>query len=59
MQTQTEIYTYEVTGSEVVEPNAVHVMDTTANPTATLISCYPYQVNTHRIVVFANRLDDV
>lgn len=59
VQTQTDIYTYEVTGSDVVEPNAVEVMNPTDDPTATLISCYPYHVDTHRIVVFATRLDNV
>lgn len=59
VQTQTEIYTYEITGWEVVEPTAVHVLDSTDNPTATLISCYPYQVDNMRIVVSANRIGDV
>jgi sortase A len=59
VQTQSDIFTYEITGSEVVEPNAVHVMNPTDDPTVTLISCYPYQVDTQRIVVFANRLDNI
>jgi len=46
-------YTYVVTGSDIVEPTRVEVMSPTDNPTATLISCYPYRVNTHRIVVKA------
>ncbi len=46
-------YVYLVTGSAIVEPTQVEVMAPTANPTLTLISCYPYMVNTHRIVVFA------
>lgn len=57
IQTQTQIYTYTITGWEIVEPDDAHVMDHTENPTATLISCYPYQIDTHRIVVFAERED--
>ncbi len=59
VQTQTKIFTYQITGWEVVEPTAVHVLESSADPTATLISCYPYQVDNKRIVVFANRVDSV
>ncbi len=57
IQTQTQIYTYVVTGSEVVEPDAVHVMQPRGYAAATLISCYPYQVNTKRIIIFAERVN--
>ena len=50
-------YTYVITGWDVVEPTQVEVMAPTKDPTATLISCYPYRVNTQRIVVKA-RLQD-
>ena len=46
-------YTYVITGTEIVEPTQVDVMNPTQNPTLTLISCYPYLVDTHRIVVSA------
>ena len=46
-------YTYVITGWEVVEPTQVEVMAPTNDPTATLISCYPYRVDTQRIVVKA------
>ncbi len=46
-------YTYIVTGWKIVEPTQVEVMDPTPNATATLISCYPYRVDTKRIVVSA------
>ncbi len=58
IETETQVYSYEVTAVEIVEPTDVHVMQQTSTPTATLISCYPYQVNTHRIVVFAQRVDN-
>jgi sortase A len=37
----------------LVKPTQVEVMAPTADPTVTLISCYPYLVDTDRIVVFA------
>ena len=59
VQTETQIFTYQITGWEVVEPTAVHVLESSVNPTATLISCYPYQVDNKRIVVFAERVDSI
>lgn len=44
-------YTYQVTGSSVVSPNDVAVMNPTSNATITLISCTPYMVDTQRIIV--------
>lgn len=55
--TATRAYTYVVVGTQIVNPTDVHVMDNRRGPTVTLISCYPYQVNNKRIVVFANRVD--
>lgn len=46
-------YTYVITGTKVVAPTAVEVMDPTPNATVTLISCHPYLVDNHRIVVSA------
>ncbi len=46
-------YTYVITGTQIVEPTQVEVMNPTSNPTLTLISCYPYLIDTHRIVVSA------
>ena len=46
-------YVYIVTGSQIVEPTQVEVMNPTSDPTVTLISCYPYMVDNKRIVVFA------
>ena len=51
--TQQRQYIYVVDRTAIVEPTAVEVMASTGNPTATLISCYPYLVNDQRIVVFA------
>lgn len=54
VHTLTQRYTYVVRESQVVSPYAVHVMDPTLDPTTTLISCYPYQVDNQRYVVFAD-----
>jgi len=46
-------YVYIVTGSQIVAPTQVEVMNPTGDSTVTLISCYPYMVDNKRIVVFA------
>jgi len=46
-------YHYTITAKQIVEPTDVHVLAATTRPVATLISCYPYMVDTHRIVVIA------
>jgi sortase A len=46
-------YNYIVTGTQIVEPTRVDVMDPTTNATVTLISCYPYLIDNQRIVVSA------
>ncbi|HIE58255.1 MAG TPA: class D sortase [Anaerolineales bacterium] len=51
LHTNQRAYTYVVTNTEVVEPTDVQVMNQTSEPMVTLISCYPYMVDTQRIVV--------
>lgn len=46
-------FLYRVTGTQIVEPTEVSVMDPTSRPTLTLISCYPYLVDNLRIIVKA------
>lgn len=58
LQTETHTYTYRVTGYKIVNPTDVYVMEDQGRPTVTLISCYPYQVNNKRYVVFAERIDN-
>jgi len=50
-------YVYEVTGSEVVEPTRVSVLDPTPEPTLTLITCYPVGTNLNRLVVRAKQIE--
>jgi sortase A len=47
-------FTYIVSGTRIVSPTQVDVMDPTKKPTVTLISCYPYLVDDQRIVISAN-----
>lgn len=51
--TEQQQFVYVVTGSQIVEPTQVDVMNPTSDPTVTLISCYPYMIDNKRIVVFA------
>lgn len=46
-------YTYVITGTQMVEPTAVEVMAPTPDTRVTLISCHPYLVDVHRIIVSA------
>lgn len=51
VQTQTGQHVYRVADTRIVDPTTISVMDQTAEPIITLISCYPYLVNNQRIVV--------
>ncbi|HEY6072559.1 MAG TPA: class D sortase [Anaerolineales bacterium] len=53
LYTQQKQYTYVVDRTLIVKPTQVEVMASTADPSVTLISCYPYLVDSDRIVVFA------
>lgn len=54
VHTLTESFTYVITGTRIVEPTEVGVLAPTVHSSLTLISCYPYLVDTQRIVVFAD-----
>ncbi len=53
LQTLTQEYVYRVVHWRVVSPTDVGVMEQTPDPITTLISCYPYLVDSQRIVVVA------
>jgi sortase A len=53
MFTEKKDYVYVVTKTHIVEPTQVEFLEQTSEPTATLISCYPYLVDNKRIVVQA------
>ena len=46
-------YSYVVRATRVVEPDDVSVMYPTSTPILTLLTCYPYMIDTHRFVVIA------
>jgi sortase A len=52
--TQKRSYTYTISTTEIVEPTRVDLMTATTQPVVTLISCYPYLVDSKRIVVRAH-----
>jgi sortase A len=58
VSTERQAYTYVVSEVRVVEPTEVWVMGPTEHAQVTLISCYPYRVDTRRIVVFARLADE-
>ncbi len=49
--THSGVSTYVVTGTQVVEPNAIWIVDPTDTPTATLFACHPPGSVSQRIVV--------
>lgn len=53
LTTNQQRYTYRVTGTDIVEPHEVWVLDRNSGAHLTLITCYPYQVDTQRYIVFA------
>lgn len=50
-------YTYVVREKRIIEPAEVSVMLPTTEPVATLQTCYPYLIDTHRLVVISDLLD--
>lgn len=56
--TQDRSFTYVVNGTQIVEPTRVDLMAPTPEKTLTMISCYPYRIDTHRIVVTAILQED-
>ena len=53
LYTNQRAYSYRVVNTRIVEPTEVEVLAPTQDATVTLISCYPYMVDTQRIVVVA------
>lgn len=52
--TASQVHTYVIVGTRIVEPTEVSVLAPTPHSSLTLISCYPYLVDTQRIVVLAD-----
>ncbi|MDD3370161.1 MAG: sortase, partial [Lachnospiraceae bacterium] len=51
LETEKGTYTYHVTGTKVVAPDEMSVLDPTKDATVTLITCTPLYVATHRLIV--------
>lgn len=54
VSSERQTYVYVVRETVIVEPTDVSVMAPTDFPSLTLISCYPYRINTKRIVILAD-----
>lgn len=57
IQTASRSYTYIVREQLIVAPTEVSLMDPTHEPTTTLISCYPYLIDTERIVIIGELVE--
>ena len=55
LETEFGWFDYRVTGSRVVLPNDVSVLEQTKEPTLVLTACTPRFSGSHRLVVFASR----
>jgi sortase A len=51
--TRSQSFEYKVRAKRVVDPSDVSVMGSASGPVLTLITCYPYLIDTHRLVVIA------
>jgi sortase A len=50
-------WTYELTGVEIVAPDAMHIVEQTPDPTATLFACHPKGSAAQRIVAHFRLVD--
>lgn len=53
VHTTSQVYRYEVKVKQFIKPTQVEVMESTRDPVLTLITCYPYMIDTQRVVVVA------
>ena len=53
LETKDSLYQYEVVSTEVVEPEEVGVLAYAEGKNLTLITCTPFMVGTHRLIVHA------
>jgi len=56
---QSRRYIYEVTGTKIVAPTDISVLNPTAEPSMTLITCTPPGTSLKRLVVSAKQVDPV
>ena len=58
VKTQNRTYHYVVRAKRIIGPTQVEVMAPTRNAVVTLISCYPYLIDTQRIVVIGELVEN-
>jgi sortase A len=46
-------FRYIVRATRIVEPDDLSVMESTSTPILTLLTCYPYMIDSHRLVAIA------
>lgn len=51
VHTVSQVFRYVISQRRIIDPTEISVLDSTSTPVLTLISCYPYGISTHRIVV--------
>jgi sortase A len=51
VHTASQVHRYVVAQKRIIEPTEVSVLEPTSSPVVTLVSCYPYGIDTHRVVV--------
>ncbi|MBN1428140.1 MAG: class D sortase [Anaerolineae bacterium] len=57
LETLTQTFIYQVVLQDIVEPTDVKYLESTNEAITTLISCYPYWKDTHRIVIIAGLVE--
>jgi sortase A len=55
--TMTRSYRYAVKAKRIIKPTQIEVMDPTRESVVTLISCYPYLIDTQRIVIIGQLVE--
>ncbi len=53
LYTGQQSFRYIVRATRIVEPDDLSVMESTSTPILTLLTCYPYMIDSHRLVVIA------
>lgn len=59
IETPDEIYKYKVTGIEIVEPEDISVLEYSEGKNMTLITCTPFMIGTHRLIVHAEMVEEI
>ncbi|MEX2361561.1 MAG: sortase, partial [Patescibacteria group bacterium] len=55
---KTEKYIYVVTGQKIVAATDLSVLNITAKPTVTLLTCYPVGTSRNRLIITAKLVSD-